>query len=78
MIIDTNNFDDKQREEFVEGWENSGGYMEDTESSAPWCCPWTHCNTEISVEGSTPQEWGASWWQQNREEIEEEIEKEEE
>ena len=43
------------------------------ESPAPWCCPWYHGNTVITVKGSTPQEWGADWWSQCRDEIEEEL-----
>ena len=68
--IKTGNFTESQREAFVHGWEAAGGYMNDTDSPAPWCCPWTHGNTEINVTGNSHEAWGASWWAQCREEVE--------
>lgn len=32
-----------------------------------------HGNTVITVKGSTPKEWGADWWSQCKDEIEEEL-----
>ena len=61
-------------QEFIDGWENAGGYTDDLdESPAPWCCPWYHGNTVITVKGNTTQEWGADWWSQCKDEIEEEL-----
>ena len=72
--IDTADLSEEEQEAFIEGWENVGGYTDDLdESPAPWCCPWYHSNTVITVKGSTPQEWGADWWSQCRDEIEEEL-----
>lgn len=69
--IDTANFTDEQRQEFVEGWENAGGYTDDMDSPAPWACPWHHGNAVIEVEGDDIALWGAQWWAQCKDEIEE-------
>lgn len=66
----------KQRDEFVSGYEQAGGYMGDAESPAPWCAPWTHGTSEIVVAGPTAKDWGACWWRSNREEIESLLEEE--
>lgn len=72
--VDTADLSEEQQQEFVEGWESAGGYTDDLdESPAPWCCPWYHGNTVITVKGSTPKEWGADWWSQCKDEIEEEL-----
>ena len=60
---------DVQKDEFVSGWKEAGGYMGDVESPAPWCAPWTWGDTEIEVSGDTPQEWGASWWYAKKPEV---------
>lgn len=75
--IDTKNFTDEQRQEFVEGWESAGGYTDDFDTSAPWACPWFHGNTIIEVEGDTPDAWGRDWWRQCKDEIEELLKGEE-
>lgn len=72
--VDTADLSEEQQQEFIEGWESVGGYTDDLdESPAPWCCPWYHGNTVITVKGSTPKEWGADWWSQCKDEIEEEL-----
>lgn len=72
--VDTADLSEEEQEAFIEGWENVGGYTDDLdESPAPWCCPWYHGNTVITVKGSTPKEWGADWWSQCKDEIEEEL-----
>ena len=72
--IDTADLCEEQQQEFIEGWESVCGYTDDMdESPAPWCCPWYHGNTVITVKGSTPKEWGADWWSQCKDEIEEEL-----
>lgn len=60
---------EEQRDDFVEGWENAGGFMGDLETPNPWCCPWDWTD-EIEVEGETLEEMGADWWRQNKAEIE--------
>lgn len=72
--IDTTDLSEEEQEKFIEGWESAGGYTDDLdESPAPWCCPWYHGNTVITVKGSTPKEWGADWCSQCKDEIEEEL-----
>lgn len=50
---------------FYENWPNDNP---DYEASCPWGCPWLY-ETEIEVSGSTPEEWGQSWWETNKAEI---------
>lgn len=72
--IDTADLSEEEQEQFIEGFESVGGYTDDLdESPAPWCCPWHHGNTVITVKGSTPKEWGSDWWDQCKDEIEEEL-----
>ena len=72
--IDTADLSEEEQEQFIKGWESVGGYSGDLdESPAPWCCPWYHGNTVITVKGSTPKEWGVDWWSQCNHEIEEEL-----
>lgn len=72
--IDTADLSEEEQEQFIEGWESVGGFTDDLdESPAPWCCPWYHGNTAITVKGSTPQEWGADWWSQCKDEVEQLI-----
>lgn len=67
---------EQQRSAFIAGWEKSGGYMDDLESPNPWCCPWYY-EKQIKVTGEVPEEWGASWWEQCRNEVEQLLESEE-
>lgn len=60
---------EEQKDAFVEGWENAGGFMGDLETPHPWCCPWDW-NDEIEVEGETLEEMGADYWRQCKDEIE--------
>lgn len=62
--IDTKDFTEEQQQEFIIGWEAAGGYMDDLDSPAPWCCPWYHGNTKIKVFGDDLKSWGAQWWNQ--------------
>ena len=77
MLVRVFDFTDEQKEAFIEGWENAGGYVGDTDSPYPWCCPW-ELNDEIEVEGETLEEMGADWWRQNKAEIEALIDEENE
>lgn len=77
-MIDTKNFTEEQQHEFIAGWEAAGGYTDDLEESpVPWCCPWLHGNTVIEVEGDDIESWGAQWWDQCKDEIEELLKSEE-
>lgn len=58
----------EQRDAFIRGWQNAGGYMDDADSPFPWCCPWFYADA-IDVEGETLEEMGADYWEQCREEI---------
>ena len=66
---------EEEREAFVNGWKNAGGYMGDVESFAPWCAPW-EWKFAIEVEGETPEEWGASWWNKRRKDVEKYLKEE--
>lgn len=70
QTINTKEFTTEQETAFIKGWEESGGYMGDADSPNPWCCPW-YWQEEITVEGESPEEWGASWWAACKDEIEE-------
>ena len=77
-MVDTKDFTEEQQEQFIAGWRSAGGYTDDLDSPAPWCCPWYHGNTKIEVEGDDPREWGKQWWNQCKEEIEELLKEEKE
>lgn len=62
----------EQRDAFIRGWQNAGGYMDDADSPAPWCAPWTSCDS-IDVEGETLEEMGADYWRQCKPEIEAQL-----
>lgn len=66
--LQLNTLTSEQRDAFIRGWQNAGGYMDDADSPAPWCAPWTSCDS-IDVEGETLEEMGADYWEQCREEI---------
>lgn len=65
-------FTSEQRNAFIRGWQNAGGYMDDADSPAPWCAPWTSCDS-IEVEGTTLEEMGADYWRQCKREIEAQL-----
>lgn len=69
MLVRVLNLTDAQKKAFIEGWKKVGGYVGDTDSPCPWCCPWEWTD-EIEVEGETLGEMGADWWRRNRVEIE--------
>ena len=70
--INTKAMSDEDRDAFVEGWEDAGGYMDDLDSPSPWCCPW-YWQAFITVSGDTPYEWGKDWWKQNKRDIEQAL-----
>lgn len=65
-------FISEQRDAFIRGWQNAGGYMDDADSPSPWCAPWTYCDS-IEVEGTTLEEMGADYWRQCKPEIEAQL-----
>lgn len=67
--IDLAALTEEQKDAFIEGWKSAGGYMDDSDSPAPWCAPWI-TNDSIEVAGDTPEAWGADWWNQCKDEIE--------
>lgn len=78
-MLDTRKLTEEQQQAFIEGWEAAGGYTNDLdESPAPWCCPWYHGNPIIEVEGEDPHAWGAQWWSQCKDEIEQILKESEE
>lgn len=66
--ITTSDLTEEQQAAFIAGWEAAGGYTDDCESPAPWCCPWCY-RRSIAVTGDTPKAWGFSWWEQCRDEV---------
>ena len=67
--VDTTSFTDEQKDRFVAGWTEAGGNCDDAEADTPWFAPW-EWQPEIIVRGTTPEEWGADWFRQCRDEIE--------
>ena len=66
--IATSDLTEERQAAFIAGWEAAGGYTDDLESPAPWCCPWSYTDS-ILVTGDTPEEWGGAWWRQCGEEV---------
>ena len=59
---------EQDQDRFIDGWTAASGYVGDMDLPNPWCCPWFYADA-IDVEGETPEEWGADYWEQCREEI---------
>jgi len=57
---------DEQRKEFLRQWDQSGYYMDDTESPAPWCCPWL---AGSDIRGHTIRQMVENHWNDNEDEI---------
>lgn len=70
--IDISALTDEEQDAFIAGYERAGGYMDDVESPYPCCCPWLFLK-EIRVVGESPEEWGAEWWEDIREDVEERL-----
>lgn len=75
--IDTTKFTEEERDLFIEGWKDAGGYVGDLEAGVdcPWCMPWYWCET-IEVTGTDIKDWGRQHWEECREEIEGNLKKE--
>lgn len=67
--VDTTSLSEEDRDRFISGWTEAGGDTDDAEAESPWFAPWLW-SPEIIVHGTTPEEWGADWWRQCRDEIE--------
>lgn len=72
--IDTSTFDFEAQSEFIKGWEEAGGYMDDLRDNdrAPYCAPWQREGV-IEVSGDTPAQWGTSYWEQVKDSVLEEL-----
>ena len=57
---------EEQRQEFLRQWEDSYYYMDDTESPAPWCCPWL---ADRDIRGNTIRQMVENHWNDNEDEI---------
>lgn len=70
--IDTTKFTDEERDLFIEGWKDAGGYVGDLEAGVdcPWCMPWYWGSNTIEVTGTDIKDWGRQFWEACREEIE--------
>lgn len=66
--VDTTKFTDEEKDRFVDGWTEAGGDTDDAEADTPWFAPW-EWQPEITVRGTTPEEWGADWYAQCKPEI---------
>lgn len=73
--IDTSRFTEEQRSAFYAAFVAAGGVDDAEGNPDPWGCPWTW-QPEITVEGETIEEQAASWFAQNRKEIESLLEEE--
>lgn len=67
--INTTRFTEEQRDAFYEAFVAAGGVDDAEGNPAPWGCPWMWQPT-IEVDGETIEEQAASWFAQNRKEIE--------
>lgn len=72
MQVDPTTFSNEEKFRFMKGWVEAGGYYGDIEEQTPWCQPWTYSKS-IELSGSTPEEWGKSWWQENANEIKDNL-----
>ena len=76
--IDTTKFTEEERDLFIEGWKDAGGYVGDLEAGVdcPWCMPWYWGSNTIEVTGTDIKDWGRQFWEECREEIEGNLKKE--
>ena len=58
---------EEQRQEFLRQWEDSYYFMDDTECSDPWCCPWYYGG---DIRGNTIWQMVENHWKDNEQEIE--------
>ena len=53
MQIDTSKWNERQQEQFIDGWVDAGGEVEDIDSPSPWCCSWYY-DPVINVSSNNP------------------------
>lgn len=75
MKVDTSLWSESAQSDFIEGWEDAGGYMGDLDSPSPWCCPW-YSNPVIDVNGKKPYDMGKEYWKKVKTEVEKLIKEE--
>lgn len=75
--IDTRLFSEEEREQFVNGWAEAGGYIDDMDAPFPWCCPWEYEPILEPEAVLTPYELGSWFWEYCREAVSEAIREEE-
>lgn len=70
--LNTKSLSEEYQNRFIYGWKKNGGYIETDHNpdfgGDPFCCPWLYQDV-IEVNGHTPEEWGAAWWEKCRPEI---------
>ena len=67
--IDPAELTESQKNDFIAGWKDAGGYVGDIETPQPWCAPWTWTR-ELEVVGADPYEWGVDHCKTIQEETE--------
>ena len=72
QTIDARKLTHIDRIDFLRGWQSVKGYVGDIDEPQPWCKPWTWNNPTITVDGVTPEQWGASHCERHRRDIEDE------
>ena len=61
---------EEQQKAFVRGWKRAGGYVGDSESPSPWCCPWLSGESVVLQSCSeNPEDWGAQYWEEVKNEV---------
>ena len=72
QILDARTLTHIDRIDFLRGWQSVKGYVGDIDTAQPWCKPWTWDDPIITVDGVTPEQWGASHCERHRRDIEDE------
>lgn len=70
--LNTKSLPEEYQNRFIYGWKKNGGYIETDVNpnfdGDPFCCPWLYQDV-IEVNGHTPEDWGAAWWEKCRPEV---------
>lgn len=74
MLVMFKELNEEQKEEFCDAFYECSPLTrkeiaEDGETDTPWGCPWYYTES-AELEGTTPAEWGESYYEQCREEFE--------
>lgn len=70
QTIDARKLTHIDRIDFLRGWQSVKGYVGDIDTAQPWCKPWTWDDPIITVDGVTPEQWGASHCERHRRDVE--------